>query len=191
MTSASATARTCATPARCSTAASTRAPSSSATALAPALHACQRQAVGERGAEDRRVRGQGGRLPPGALPRADAPGRPPLRGLRAPDDRQAPRLPAADEQRQLLGRLLARAADAARALARQSQPRGGGQGLRRGRDPLPALQLHPRRGARLHAALRRAAAVRVARVLAARRGECARLRGRRLPRLLDRGLRAR
>ena len=39
-----------------------------------------RQAVGERAAADRRVRRQGGRLAPGQLPRADALGRPPLRG---------------------------------------------------------------------------------------------------------------
>ena len=54
-------------------------------------------------------------------------------------------------------------------------------------DALSALQLHARVRARVHAPLRRAASFRLARVQAARLEERGRLRGRRLPRLLDRG----
>ena len=155
----------------------------------PALQARPQLArLSERTASHRRLRRQDRRLRAGELPHPHARGRTALRRSGTPDDRSVARLPAAHEQRELLGGIRARAADLSRAADRRALPGPGGGSVRSCGDALPEVQLRPRLRARVYAALRRAASVRASRLPPARKGQRGRLRGRRLPRLLDRGL---
>ena len=96
-----------------------------------------------------------------------------------------------DQRPGLLRGLRPRARDRGRAGDRALGPDGGQQALRRVRDALPALQLHARLRACVHAAQQRLDPAVAADVRAARLGRRARLLAGRLPRLLVRGQRAR
>ena len=143
-----------------------------------------------RGHHRRRLRGQD-RLPAGQLPRDHAHGRARVRDQDPPDAGEADGQPSRDQRPGLLGGLRPRPGDRGRAGDREGGPEGRDQALRRGRDALPALLVHARVRARVHAPEQRQHRAGAADVRAARLRRRARLLTGRLPRLLVRDQRHR
>ena len=144
-----------------------------------------------RGAEAGRVRGDGRRLPAAELPRAHARGRTPLRGRGARDRRRPARLPPAHEQRELLGRVRHGLLMYLAPQIGYAQPRGSRRRVRRRRRPVTSATAASTAFGHAYMRLYGEQLPFALHACRSSGGSARRLRRRRLPRLLDRGLRAR